>query len=168
MGIEVERALPRFTQVGVGALAVGQAPASLVAPALGSCVGVAVYDVVSRRGALAHVMLPSPGDTAVRGGWDSRFASVAVGLMVDRLKRLGVPRRRLVAKIAGGAAMFGGDGLLGTVGERNVAEVKKQLAERRIPIEAEDTGGAHARTVELHLDDGSVVVRSYLFGETRL
>jgi chemotaxis protein CheD len=72
--------------------------------------------------------------------------------------------RRLVAKLMGGAAMFKTDTGLASVGERNLQEVRKQLALLRIPVLAEDTGGGHARTVELHLDSGIVVVRSYMYG----
>lgn len=154
-------------EVSVGALVIAQAPAMLVAPALGSCVAVALWDPVSKRGGLAHVMLPSPTDTAMKGH-DERFASRAVGIMVDRLARLGVPAGRLVAKIAGGAAMFSGESRLAGIGERNAAEVVRQLEARKVSLEARDTGGSHARTVELHLETGEVVVRSYLYGVKRL
>ena len=64
--------------------------------------------------------------------------------------------------------MFKADTTLATVGGRNVAEVKNQLRLLRIPILAEDTGEGHARTVELHLDTGEFLVRSYQYGVKRL
>lgn len=60
--------------------------------------------------------------------------------------------------------MFRGDTILATVGERNIAEVKRQLGLLNIPVFAEDIGERHARTVEIHLDSGLFVVRSYLYG----
>ena len=60
--------------------------------------------------------------------------------------------------------MFGGDSDLGAIGKRNVAEVRAQLIRLGVPIRGEDTGGSHARTIELHLDTGILLVRSYVFG----
>lgn len=146
-------------EVGIGKMVAIQDPGVLVAPALGSCVGVAIFDQ-RNVGGLAHVMLPVSKDRTP-DPW--RFADRAVSALIERLMALGGRRAALRAKIAGGAAMFGGDGRSQTVGERNVQEVRRQLALQRIPILAEDTGGGHARTVELHVPSGLVVVRSLRF-----
>ena len=145
-----------------GELAVGEWPKVLVTPALGSCVGVALWDAFRRRGGLAHIMLPAPADSRATGKVD-RFASVAIPSLAGAVIGDAGPRH-LVAKIAGGSTMFGADTGLATVGERNIAEVKRQLALLRIPVVAEDTGGSYARTMELYLDTGLVVVRSYRYG----
>ena len=150
-------------EVGVGELAIARHPRYLMTPALGSCVGLAIYDSHLKQGGLAHVMLPVPlENSASVHAW--RFASEAVPELVRRLMDAGSLRRRLVAKLAGGAAMFGGDSILAGVGERNLQEVKNQLRLLNIPVVAEDTGERHARTVELHLDTGVLTVRSYLYG----
>lgn len=149
-------------RVGVGEFAVADHPTLLMTPALGSCVGVAVWDAYRRRGGLAHIMLPSPSDGSVDGRRE-RFATVGIPQMIEALAD-DTPPRRLVAKVMGGAAMFKSDNGLASVGERNLDEVRRQLGLLKIPILAEDTGGSHARTVELHLDTGVVVVRSYMYG----
>lgn len=151
-----------IVSVGVGDFAVAEHPAILMTPALGSCIGVAVWDASRRRGGLAHVMLPSPSGHSVDGKRD-RFASIGIPRMIEEITD-GSPMRRLVAKLVGGATMFKSEGALGSVGDRNAEEVRRQLALLRIPILAEDTGGSHARTVELRLDTGIVVVRSYMYG----
>ena len=148
--------------VSTGELAVADHPSMLVTPALGSCIGLALWDGFHRRGGLAHIMLPSPADTRMKGRSD-RFASVAVERLIGLITS-GVFASRLVAKIAGGAAMFGAETAEETIGTRNLAEVKRQLAIARIPVIAEDTGGKHARTMELYLDTGLVIVRSYRYG----
>jgi chemotaxis protein CheD len=150
-------------EVGIGKLAVAMYPDVLMTLALGSCVGVTLWDPGKRRGGMAHVMLPAKTDTAMVGV-ETRFATVAVPKMAEKLARLGSPVRRLEAKLAGGAAMFRGDTGLATIGDRNVAEVKAQLARLGIRVVAEDTGSSYARTIELHLDSGSLHVRSYLYG----
>ncbi|PKQ37604.1 MAG: chemotaxis protein CheD [Actinobacteria bacterium HGW-Actinobacteria-1] len=148
--------------VGTGEFAVAEHPAILMTPALGSCVGVAVWDAFRHRGGLAHVMLPTPSEANADGNRD-RFAAIAIPRMIEEVAGGAAPRR-LVAKIVGGAAMFKADSNLSNVGERNLEEVRHQLGLLRIPILAEDTGGSHARTVELRLDTGVLVVRSYMYG----
>jgi chemotaxis protein CheD len=107
-------------------------------------------------------MLPVPAGDRVDGRPD-RFASLAIPRVVAQVTARG-SRHRLVAKIAGGSAMFSPDSAMASIGERNVAEVKHQLTLLRIPLLAEDTGGGHARTMELYLDTGLVIVRSYRYG----
>lgn len=160
---------PDLVEIGIGELGVAVAPKRLLTPALGSCVGVALYDPVLKQGALAHVMLPRPAvSSPVSGELRGRFADWAVPEMVRRLEFSGSPAGRLEAKLAGGAAMFKGDATIAGVGDRNVAEVRKQLALASVRVVAEDTGDAYARTVELVLATGEFLVRSYQFGVRRI
>lgn len=148
--------------VMTGEFAVAEHPMVIITPALGSCIGISLWDAHRRRGGLAHIMLPSPADARTEGRMD-RFASIALPRLAEAVAD-GGSTRRLVAKIAGGSTMFGADSSLAKIGERNTVEVKRQLGLLRIPLVAEDTGGAHARTMELYLDTGLVVVRSYKYG----
>lgn len=156
-----------LVEIGIGELVVAQAPKRILTPALGSCVAVAIYDPFTHRGGLAHVMLPTVTKESQRQ-LVGRYAELAVPELVNMLRDAGSLRTRLWAKVAGGAAMFRGDSVGQGVGARNVAEVRRQLALMSIPLLAEDTGEAHARTVELVLETGEFVVRSYQFGVTRL
>lgn len=154
-------------EVTLGQLAVAEPPTVLITAALGSCVGVAILDSHTHRGGLAHIMLPSP--TSKRHEvMPGRFADWAIPELVRRLQEQGSLKRRLVAKIAGGAAMFRTEGSAGGIGERNIEEVKRQLALMSIPLLSEDTGESHARTVEFVLETGEMLVRSYQFGVRRL
>jgi chemotaxis protein CheD len=149
--------------VGVGEVAVAEHPRVLVTQALGSCVGLTLWDPIRHAGGMAHVMLPCAEDS-VADGHPLRFADAAVPELVEMLVREGSARRRLVAKLAGGAAMFRGDSPIASIGQRNTDEVRRQLEMMGIPIRAEDTGASHARTIELHLDTGILLVRSYMYG----
>jgi chemotaxis protein CheD len=124
-----------LVEVGVGGLAVASHPERLSTPALGSCVGVALWDPVAHKGGLAHVMLPVAGKSTEHPN-SGRFAAWAVPELVRLLVRSGAKKTRLRAKLAGGAAMFGGETLMSQIGERNVAEVHFQLAVASIPIVA--------------------------------
>lgn len=158
---------PGMVEVGVGELAIAQHPQYLMTPALGSCVGLCLWDSALKQGGLAHIMLPTALDS-MSPGTEFRFASFAVDELVRRLHDAGSPRRRLVAKMAGGATMFRSEGMMAHIGERNATEIRRQLALLNIPLVAEDTGERHARTVEFILDSGEMRVRSYLYGVTRL
>jgi chemotaxis protein CheD len=149
--------------VGVGGLLVARHPDTLLTRALGSCVGLTMWDPAKRIGGMAHVLLPDvAGGRADRD--PRRVATTAVPLLVSLLVDAGCEVRRLEVKLAGGAAMFpvegGGEG----IGARNTAEVRRQLALLGLAPKAEDVGGSHARTIELYLDTGVLRVRSYVHG----
>lgn len=153
---------PDLIEVGIGELAVARAPKRLMTPALGSCVGVALYSLDAQAGGLAHIMLPKPASERV--GDPARFADFAVPELVRLLVARGCRHADIRAKIAGGAAMFKGEEFIAGIGQRNLAEVRRQLDLLGIRIEGEDVGEAHARTIEIDLVTGVMQVRSYQFG----
>jgi len=141
----------------------------LVTYALGSCVGICLYDPVSKIAGLSHIMLPTITDFT-----DSRllaqpgkYADTAIELLLQQMLNSGVVRIRLRAKIAGGAQMFAptNNTSLAGIGERNVCAVKKELARLRVPIIAEDTGKNYGRTVYFGADDGLMTIKSINKGE---
>ena len=128
---------------------------------LGSCVGIALRDPVTKIGGLAHIMLPD--STTIRNNSNiPKFADTGIEELVKQVTRRGANRSRLVAKIAGGAQMFGfnSNSEMVRVGERNVQATKKKLAELRIPILAEDTGKNFGRTVIFYPETGDFVIRA--------
>ncbi len=74
----------------------------------------------------------------------------------------GANKRRLVAKIAGGARMFEVKGMsgIGNVGERNAIASRKKLKQLGIPLVAEDTGLNFGRTVELYPETGEFYIKA--------
>ncbi len=131
----------------------GENPAALDT-LLGSCVGIAVWDRITKRGGLAHVVLPdSRGATNLPG----KFADTAVAELRKRLIASGANPGGLIAKIAGGSTMFGVRSDR-DVGEKNHQAVLKHLKEHGIPLKGEDIGGDKGRMIRLSLADGSVEV----------
>jgi chemotaxis protein CheD len=128
---------------------------------LGSCVAIALYDPTARIGGLAHILLPDESMSRDRSN-PGKFPGTVVPIVIDEMRRLGASRRRLRAKIAGGASMFANLISRGAinVGERNVAAVHAVLANLKVPIVGEDTGSDHGRSVYLFMDDGRLEVRS--------
>lgn len=153
--------------VGISDWKIGRGDDALVTYALGSCVGICIYDQKTGLAGLSHVLLPD--SSSIIGGRETRmkFADTAIPDMVAEMKRLGVAGR-LTAKIAGGAVMFAAASSQFNIGARNVAAVKKALSELRIPIVAEDTGLNYGRTMTFFAQDGSVEINSMVKGKTML
>jgi len=97
----------------------------------------------------------------------AKFVDSAVVELINQLVRIGASRNALVAKIAGGAHMFGrsqNNDLL-KIGERNAAAGLAILKALSIPVQANDTGGTHGRTIELNIEDGSLKIKTVGLGE---
>jgi chemotaxis protein CheD len=92
-------------KVGIAESKIGTSPASIITNGLGSCVGVCLWDPVSRIGGMVHVMLPdSTQSNSVLN--KAKYADTGIVLLLSELCQRGVNKNRLVAKIAGGAQMF--------------------------------------------------------------
>lgn len=154
---------PERIIVGVGEIACSLGPGVLITQALGSCIGVALWDPRVRIGGLGHVMLPTALGSD-KNGKRHRFADIAVPELVERMIDLGAGSRRIVAKLAGGASMFSGESGTDSIGDRNLAAVKAQLERAGVLVVASDTGGSHARTIELSPATGILLIRSYTYG----
>ena len=149
--------------VGIGEFKVAKAPAELITFNLGSCVGIALYDVMHKIGGLAHVALPCSASTGSLHQQDSRFADVALPLMLKKMEEMGARRSFMVAKIAGGADMFGlppGAPSQFDIGRKNVERVKEYLQEIGIMIVAEEILGNIPRTMGFDLATGKVMLKT--------
>ncbi|MHB1627305.1 MAG: chemotaxis protein CheD [Bacilli bacterium] len=132
---------------------------------LGSCVGLALYDAHARVAGLAHIMLPSsPGAAAPLHV--AKYVNTAVPRLACLLIEQGAAKRRLCAKLAGGAQMFAASGIdLIRVGPRNVEAAQEALRTLGIPLVAADVGGRYGRTVTLECLTGKLWIRSVQCGE---
>lgn len=153
--------MANIIKVGMADLNTCVSPDGITTLGLGSCVGIAIRDPLTKIGGLAHVMLPD--STEIKNNSNIyKFADTGIEELVRLLVEKGASRVRLVAKIAGGAQMFAFQNKsdLVRVGERNVQASKKKLAELKIPILAEDTGENFGRTVIFYPETGDYVIRT--------
>lgn len=133
---------------------------------LGSCVGLTMYDPVTKIGGMAHIMLPT-SDIAREGQLNiAKYADTALPVLLSRLQVLGAATSRIVAKMAGGSQMFAfaGSGDTLRIGPRNVESCKSMLDKLGIPLVGEDTGGNYGRTIELDAATGILSIRSVQMG----
>lgn len=148
-------------KVGMADLNACKVPDNLTTLGLGSCVGVALYDPVSKVSGMLHCMLPD--STKITNNENrAKFADTGLDELLTRMVKLGASRNNLVAKIAGGAQMFAfsSNNEMLRVGDRNVEAVKKKLSSLRIPLKAEDTGKNYGRTIEFYSETGMLKIKS--------
>lgn len=160
--------MDKMITVGISDLNVARSPEILVTYALGSCVGICLYDSAVRIAGLSHIMLPS--SEMARTNQPSRFADTAIVELVRRMEIAGARQARMRAKIAGGAQMFAAmnNTMIANIGQRNVIAVRAELARLRIPILADDTGSDYGRTVFFSAEDGMMRIKAAAKGEKLL
>lgn len=145
--------------VGIAEGKIAKSGQVLVSYALGSCVGICLYDKRGTAAGMVHIILPSKS-SAVQQQNPYKFADEGIRTMIEELKKAGIPRIRLAAKIAGGAKMFSTGGVQWEIGQKNVEAVKKTLAQEKIPVTAEDTGKNYGRTICFYVDECRLEVRN--------
>ena len=127
----------------------------IVTHALGSCLGLAVHDPVARVGGLLHVMMPEGRMNPEKAAANPfMFVDTGVPAFFRELYGAGGIKPRLVIKVAGGANVnnIGNDRF--QIGKRNYVMLKKLLWKNSVLIDAEDVGGASARTMYMEIGTG--------------
>ncbi len=155
---QTQESEPERIKVGIAEYEVTTQSAELTTSGLGSCVGVALYDETNAVAGLIHVMLPKSDE--MEDGKPAKFADAGTELLIEEMERVGATVRKIRAKFAGGSDMLdfsdGGSG----IGDRNVEQVRETLTEYNIPIEGEDVGGDHGRSLRFETETGDLVVKS--------
>lgn len=147
--------------IGIADMAVSQDPsARLITYALGSCIGVTLYDPVARVGGMLHFMLPNASTNEAKAAEKpGMFGDVGIPLLFKAAYDLGARKERLVVCAAGGAEVIDDDGQF-RVGSRNRTILRKLFWKNNILLAADDTGGNISRTMSMSLADGAVTIRT--------
>lgn len=148
-------------KVGMADLKIAKNPDILTTLGLGSCIGIAVWDPMTKIGGLAHIMLPD--STKIRNNSNiAKFADTGIDELIRLMLQAGANKNKLVAKIAGGARMFevSGATTVGNIGEKNAIASKEKLKQLGILLLAEDTGLNYGRTVELDCSNGNYLIKA--------
>ncbi len=149
--------------VGIAGLHVAKTDGDeIVTYALGSCLGITMYDPVSKVGGLVHVMLPDSSIDKVKAQKNpGMFVDTGVPALLEEMTRSGASRNRLRIAVAGGASqkMSGQDQF--RIGERNKQAFDAWMAAAGLRTIAEETGGTNcARTMTLSVANGSVEIKA--------
>ena len=147
--------------VGISDMKVSNRPDDiLITYSLGSCIGLALYEPRLQVGGLLHCMLPLSSidpDRAIER--PCMFTDTGVPLLIGALRDLGAKTENLIAKVAGAASLLDNSGQF-SIGNRNQVILRTLLRKHQIAIAAEETGGNRARTMCLHLESGTILLRS--------
>ena len=152
-------------EVRMGDMQKGTAPGRLVTRALGSCLGITIYNPFKKIGAMAHPMLPDIDKSRTKHN-PNRYVNYVIRKMLEELESAGNLRANLAVKIFGGAHMFSfinADSAL-NVGEKNIVMARAVFEELGLKTIAEEVGGTFGRTIELNLENGKVIVDTISWG----
>jgi chemotaxis protein CheD len=149
--------------VGVGDLALSDRPGDLlVTYALGSCLGVCIYDPAAKVAGMLHAMLPTAtADPERARERPAKFVDSGLTQLFRDAYSLGARKERIIVKVAGGASSTP-EGRTDSfqIGKRNLVELRKLMWKNGVLLEAEDVGGGKSRTVSLDVATGEVVITS--------
>lgn len=132
----------------------------LITHALGSCLGLMVYDPQEKIGGLLHAMLPLSKinrDKAQNNPY--MFVDTGVPALFKALYEMGAEKSRLVVKATGCGNPMGRNEMF-KIGQRNYTVLKKLLWKNNILLNAEDIGGTKSRTVNFDVSSGKTIISS--------
>ena len=129
-------------QLTLGDTYVTSSPEELLTTILGSCISACIRDPVAGIGGMNHFLLPdgNAGDRRARC-----YGVNAMELLINEILKHGGDRRRLEAKIFGGANVVSA---LTDVGSRNSSFARQFLTDEGIRIVGGDLGGSAARRIQ--------------------
>ena len=146
--------------VGVGDMKIAAGSDTIVTHALGSCLGLMVYDPQLRVGGMLHAMLPlckiNP-EKAAKNPY--MFVESGVTSMLKQLYDMGVQKKHIVVKAAGCGSPMSNNEMF-KIGERNFTILKKILWKNNILLSSNDVGGTKSRTVYFELSTGEITISS--------
>lgn len=137
--------------IAIGEYRVGTMPMATMG--LGSCIALIIHDRREQQGGMAHAMLPESRPPADRPG---KFVDTALTVLVGDLEAMGSSKRRMEARVVGGARMFESSTML-NIGERNVQAVRALLKEEGIPLTVCEVGGRKGRSVIYNPENGGTI-----------
>jgi len=138
-----------------GGLFASQRPAE-VRTVLGSCVSACLYDPALGYGGMNHFSLPGNSDS---DGFCTRFGVYAMELLVNELVKMGVDRKRILAKVFGAGQVIDASSELFDIGARNRRFVETYLVAEKIPVVASRWGGRQPLRLSFFTETGRVLVR---------
>lgn len=146
--------------IGIADMKMAQTSGMLITYALGSCIGICLYDQKIKLGALIHIMLPLNMEPGRKN--TMKYADTGIRETLKMMEAKGASRSRITAKIAGGAKMFEiKGGSLSNIGQRNIESVHNTLKREGVKLLQEDVGGTVARTLLFDVSTGLGCVRCY-------
>jgi chemotaxis protein CheD len=136
---------------------VGKAPDQVLTTyALGSCIGLTLYDPETGAGGLLHFMLPDSSIDPNRAQENPFvFADTGIPRLIAQVCGQGASKRTLVAAIAGAARLLDPERLF-DIGSRNHHAARTLLRTAGITLAGKAVGGTCSRRMSLELATGRI------------
>jgi chemotaxis protein methyltransferase CheR len=128
----------------------------VISTLLGSCVGACLFDPAAGVGGMTHFMLPYQASDSLKS---ARYGIHAMEMLINEMMKLGGDRRRIRAKVFGGASVLTFTHWPWDVGRRNVEFIRNFLETDGIPIVAERLGGSKPLRVFFLTNTGKAFVK---------
>ncbi len=143
--------------VGMADLVVANNPSlTLTTFSLGSCLGVSIYDPLTRVGGLLHAMLPDSSISEEKAhSKPAMFLDTGIPRLLDSARQMRFDCNRAIICVAGGSQIMDTQGFF-NIGRRNQDALRELLSRERLRITAHDVGGTVNRTMSLRLITGEV------------
>lgn len=139
---------------------IGQKEDRLVTHALGSCLGLTVYDPVVQIGGLLQAMLPLSKINVPKAALNPfMFVDTGIPALFEALYEQGVLQANMVVKAVGCGNPMGEKEVF-KIGERNYRVLQEVLVKEGIRLAAEDVGGTASRMAQLDLATGQTIINS--------
>lgn len=149
--------------VGVADMAVSSTIGErIITYALGSCLGIVVFDPIVSVAGLLHVQLPTGTiDESKMRDRPAMFVDSGVPLLFKECYKLGAKKERMIVKVAGGAhAGPNEEEDRFQIGKRNLLALRKLLWKNGVLVHAQDTGGVQcSRTMWVDVATGDVTLK---------
>jgi chemotaxis protein CheD len=148
------------TIIGIAQMKISRDPDEiLVAPNLGSCIGVSAYDPVEKIGGMIHCLLPlSKSDPAKAQENPSTYVDSGVSLLLEKLFLEGAAKETIIISVAGGGNMNDPNNVF-EIGKKNYTILKKFLWKNNLLLRGEHIGNSISRTVSLEIGTGLTKVK---------
>jgi chemotaxis protein CheD len=152
--------MPNLLNVGLGEQVISRNPLDiLVAYGLGSCLGIGMFDPISRVAGLLHAVLPEHLNN--NGAAPGKFVDTGISSLIEGMTKSGADKRRLIVWMAGGANMILSPAMTKTfdIGNRNTQMAYKVFDLLNIRLSGQEVGGNTGRTVRVYVAEGRMTVR---------
>lgn len=141
-----------------GEIIIEQGDHIITSYALGSSLGICLYDEGIQLGGFVNSILPNTDTTQ----GDGKYVDSAIRQLYHKMLAQGGNEKDIYAKLIGGAKLF----LLPEadmdedIGKANIHAAYEALIDLHIPIKSEDVGDRYGRTIHFHLLDGLVYIET--------
>lgn len=154
--------------VGIADMIVSADPRDVIVTyALGSCLGVCVFDPVAGVAGMLHLMLPQGSMSPDKAAQNPlMFADTGIPKLFLGSYALGAKKERMIVVVAGGASFNLNEDADLAIGQRNIAMLRKVLWKNGVMLKKHDLGGSEPRNMILDVKSGEVTLG--FGGETRI